>query len=210
MLAVNGQRVESFYEVTELIRPRVNLPTEMTLERDGQQFTVTVVPGPAPNDESVGRIGVYRSFISESRRYGLIAAIGQSLTEVRRQTALVGEILARLVTGRMSVKTLSGPIEIARISGGVARTGDPVMLLSLMALISLQLGLLNLLPIPILDGGHLAVILFEGIIRRDLSLRVKERMMQIGFILLVTLMAVVITFDVIKSMPSGWQGVWPF
>ena len=129
---------------------------------------------------------------------------------MQRQVSLVGEILGRIFTGRMSVKTLSGPIEIARYSGGAARTGDPRVLISFMAIVSLQLGLLNLLPIPVLDGGHIAIILFEGLIRRDLSMKVKERMLQVGMILLMTLMLVVITFDVIKSMPSSWSGIWPF
>ena len=79
-----------------------------------------------------------------------------------------------------------------------------------MAIISLQLGLLNLLPIPVLDGGHIAVLLFEGLIRRDLSMQVKEKMMTVGVVLLVTLMLVVITFDVIKSLPNGVSSLWPF
>ena len=125
--------------------------------------------------------------------------MGQSATEIRRQTALIGEILSRLFTGRMSIRTLSGPIEIARYSGAAARTRDPFMLFWFMGIVSLQLGLLNLMPIPVLDGGHIAVLAFEGITRHDLSLKVKERMMTIGVVLLVTLMLVVITFDILKS-----------
>ena len=96
------------------------------------------------------------------------------------------------------MRTLSGPIEIARYSGAAARTRDPFLLFWFMGVVSLQLGLLNLLPIPVLDGGHIAVLLFEGIIRRDLSMQVKERMMTIGVVLLVTLMLVVITYDILK------------
>jgi regulator of sigma E protease len=110
----------------------------------------------------------------------------------------------------MSVRTLSGPIEIARFSGGAARTGEPSVLMSFMAFISLQLGIMNLLPIPVLDGGQIALILFEGAIRRDLSLQVKERIMQVGVILLISLMAMVIVLDVTKILPSSWFSWLPF
>ena len=98
----------------------------------------------------------------------------------------------------MSVRTLSGPIEIARYSDAAARTLDPFMLFLFMGVVSLQLGLLNLLPIPVLDGGQIAVLAFEGITRHDLSLQLKERMMTIGVVLLATLMLVVLSFDILK------------
>lgn len=209
IVAVEGEPVGHFFEVTEIIRRRAGQPTRLTLERQGRQLTLTVTPEERAEDGS-GYIGVLASQPVEVRRYGPVAAVGQALAEAKRQTLLVGEILGKLFTGRMSMKTLSGPIEIARYSGGAARSGDPSVLMAFMAVVSLQLGLLNLLPIPVLDGGHIAILLFEGLIRRDLSLRAKERILQLGFVLLVTLMLVVITFDVIKSLPPGWREHWPF
>ena len=145
---------------------------------------------------------MYRVYDFERRSFGFTGAMARSGQEIRRQTALIGEILSRLFTGRMSVRTLSGPIEIARFSGATARSGDPFMLFWFMGIVSLQLGLLNLMPIPVLDGGHIAVLAFEGITRRDLSLRAKERMMTVGVVLLVALMLMVITFDILKSFGS--------
>jgi regulator of sigma E protease len=207
---VNGQEISDYSQVQEIIRGRPEMPTEIVVEREGELVTLTATPARLPEEQGgLGYLGIWRPIETSRHLYSFGGAMGRALSEMRRQVMLVGEILGRIFTGRMSVKTLSGPIEIARYSGGAARTGDPRVLLSFMAIVSLQLGLLNLLPIPVLDGGHIAIILFEGLIRRDLSMRVKERMLQVGMILLMTLMLVVITFDVIKSLPANWS-VWPF
>jgi len=97
------------------------------------------------------------------------------------------------------MKELSGPISIARISGDMLRRGW-VEVVALMAMISLQLGVMNLLPIPVLDGGHIAILLVEGAARRDLSLRAKERIQQFGFAVLAALMIVVLYNDVISNV----------
>jgi regulator of sigma E protease len=208
---VDGQEIIDFSQVQEIIRDRPEMPTDVVVERDGSLVELTVTPARLPEEQGgLGYLGIWRPIETTRHRYSFAGAVERALSEMRRQVLLVGEILGRIFTGRMSVKTLSGPIEIARYSGGAARTGDPRVLLSFMAIVSLQLGLLNLLPIPVLDGGHIAIILFEGLIRRDLSMKVKERMLQVGMILLMTLMLVVITFDVIKSLPASWSSVWPF
>jgi regulator of sigma E protease len=207
---VNGQEIFDYSQVQEIIRGRPEMPTEIVVEREGELVTLTATPARLPEEQGgLGYLGIWRPIETSRHLYSFGGAMGRALSEMRRQVMLVGEILGRIFTGRMSVKTLSGPIEIARYSGGAARTGDPRVLLSFMAIVSLQLGLLNLLPIPVLDGGHIAIILFEGLIRRDLSMKVKERMLQVGMILLMTLMLVVITFDVIKSLPASWS-IWPF
>ena len=208
---VDGQEIRDFSQVQQIIRARPDMPTEIEVERNGRIVALTATPARLPEEQGgFGYLGIWRSIETTQHSYSFGGAIGRSLSEMKRQVLLVGEILGRIFTGRMSVKTLSGPIEIARYSGGAARTGNPRVLLSFMAIVSLQLGLLNLLPIPVLDGGHIAIILFEGLIRRDLSMKVKERMLQVGMVLLMTLMLVVITFDVIKSLPSSWSGIWPF
>jgi len=144
------------------------------------------------------------------RRYPFGEAIVEAGNELKRQSLLLGQILKRLFTGRMSVRTLSGPLEIAKFSGQATRTGDPAVLMSFMAFISLQLGIINLMPIPVLDGGQIALILFEAAIRRDLSMQIKERIMQVGVVLLVSLMVVVITLDVTKLLPASWFSWLPF
>ena len=113
-------------------------------------------------------------------------------------------ILGRLVRGAASMRSMSGPLDIAKFSGEAARTGA-VPLVSLMAAISLQLGIFNLLPIPVLDGGHLFLLTIEGIVRRDFSLRVKERILQVGFVMILALLVVVLYNDLAKNVPG-----WPF
>ena len=115
-------------------------------------------------------------------------------------------VLGRLFRGKASMKTMSGPLDIAKFSGEAARTGA-VPLVALMAAISLQLGIFNLLPIPVLDGGHLFLLLIEGAVRRDFSLRVKERILQFGFLMILALLTVVLYNDLAKNLPAKW---WPF
>ncbi len=199
-VAVDGIPIEHWAQLTEVVIRSAGIPLDFVVDRDGTRMTYTIAPVTRPEEEGGGAaIGVRRLIETDLRSFSFVGAMGRSATEIRRQTALIGDILSRLFTGRMSFRTLSGPIEIARYSGAAARTRDPFMLLWFMGIVSLQLGLLNLLPIPVLDGGHIAVLAFEGITRHDLSLKVKERMMTIGVVLLVTLMLVVITFDILKS-----------
>jgi len=111
---------------------------------------------------------------------------------------LTFRIIGRILKGSASVRTLSGPIEIARISGSAARTGSARIFFGFLGLVSLQLGVFNLLPIPILDGGVIALLLIEGLIRRDLSLNLKEKIVQAGFVFLILLMGFVVFNDLSK------------
>lgn len=97
------------------------------------------------------------------------------------------------------MRQLSGPIDIAKFSGEAARSGVAPLVM-LMGVLSLQLGLLNLLPIPLLDGGQIFVTLLEAVARRDFSIKVKERLLQAGFVFLVLIMVTVLYFDVIKNV----------
>ena len=115
-------------------------------------------------------------------------------------------VIGRLFRGTASMKSMSGPLDIAKFSGEAARTGA-VPLVAFMAAISLQLGIFNLLPIPVLDGGHLFLLSLEGLARRDFSLRVKERILQVGFVMILALLAVVLYHDLAKNVPTNW---WPF
>jgi regulator of sigma E protease len=112
-------------------------------------------------------------------------------------TQQIGRTLGGLVTRSTSVKQLMGPVAIADLSGTAAEQGW-VALFSLMAMISLNLGLLNLMPIPVLDGGHIAILAMEGVSRRDFSMKVKEKMLLAGFVLLLMLMATVIYNDLTR------------
>jgi regulator of sigma E protease len=105
------------------------------------------------------------------------------------------------------MRQMMGPIGIAQASGRAAESGAR-NLFALMAIISLQLGIFNLLPIPILDGGHIFIILMEGVARRDFSMQVKERILQVGFVLLLMLMVTVIYFDLSKIDAIGRYLPW--
>lgn len=115
-------------------------------------------------------------------------------------------VLGRLFRGRASMKTMSGPLDIAKFSGGAARSGA-MPLMALMAAISLQLGIFNLMPIPVLDGGHLFLLMLEGVARRDFSLKVKERILQFGFVMILVLVSIILYNDLAKNLPAK---IWPF
>ncbi|MBI4443778.1 MAG: site-2 protease family protein [Acidobacteria bacterium] len=108
----------------------------------------------------------------------------------------------------MSPRTLEGPIGIARLSGQAARQGLGD-LVSLMAAISLNLGIFNLFPIPVLDGGLILLLMIEGLLRRDLSLRVKERITQVGFAFLMLIAVFVIYNDIVKTLPERFERFFP-
>ena len=133
------------------------------------------------------------------RSLGPAAALAASWEENVRQTRTTFATVARLIRGTGSIRQLSGPIDIAKFSGEAARTGL-APLLGLMGVLSLQLGILNLLPIPLLDGGQIAITLLEAAARRDFSVKVKERLLQAGFVFLVLLMVTVLAFDVVKNL----------
>jgi len=109
------------------------------------------------------------------------------------------EVLGKIVTRRMSTKSLAGPIGIAQISGEAYRRGVSDLLL-FVSFISLQLGIINLLPIPVMDGGHIFMLGIEGLMRRDLSLAVKERVIQVGVVLIVLLFVFVMYNDIMKTL----------
>ncbi len=210
IVGIDGELISHWNRLVELLSNGAGQQLMLSVDRAGSRFETTLTPSVTDNDVlDVGFVPNPDNFF-EVRSYPLGQAMVEAGRELRRQSVLLGEILKRLFTGRMSVRTLSGPIEIARFSGNATRTGDPSVVMSFMAFISLQLGILNLLPIAVLDGGQIALILFEGAIRRDLSLQVKERIMQVGLVILVSLMAVVLTLDVSKAIPDSWLAWLPF
>jgi regulator of sigma E protease len=194
ILAVDGKRMVFSSMVIEAIGSKKGAPVEFSLRRDGVEQSITVTPrmeGDAP------RIGMFMSNATRPFTPTPIEAIGLSF---ERNWEMAGQILATLrdlVTGEASPKQLMGPVGIAQLSGESAQQGW-ISLLMLMAGISLNLGLLNLLPIPILDGGHIFIMGIETIARRDFSLQVKEKMLFVGFVLLMTLMATVIYNDLTR------------
>ncbi len=191
------QTAVGFYESLETISSSQGESLLVEVRRGDQIFEKTIT---AAEIDGRWRIGTVVNLV-RVQKHGLLEAIQKSLERNYRLTALTFNVLGRIITGRTSVRTLSGPIEIARYSGRAASTGG-IQLLSFMAFVSLQLGILNLMPIPILDGGVIALLALEGLMRRNISINVKERIFQVSFIFLMVLMAIVIFNDIAKTLPD--------
>ncbi len=205
IVAVNGEPVRQFYDLIRLISPHPGERLTLTVERDGAEVRLEVVP---KNEGGEGKIGIPIVFPTRMEQLGPVAAVGAAVEECRRMTGEIFEILGRLLRRQASMSQLSGPIDIARISGSAVRSGIRSVVW-LLGLISLNLGILNLLPIPVLDGGHLAILAVETVARRDLSMKVKERILEVGFVLLILLMVVVLYNDILKIVPESLYRLLP-
>jgi regulator of sigma E protease len=203
ILAVRApkQTGNTYNEILNIISEHKGVPLEFDVRRAAtsagapQQMKITIVP---IEEEGRAIIGFVPDVPVDVKTFGIVGAFSQAMRRAYHMTALTFKIIGRIFTGSASVKTLSGPIEIARISGKAAQTGSIEVFLGFLGLVSLQLGVFNLLPIPILDGGVIALLLVEGIIGRDLSLRLKEKIVQVGFVFLILLMGFVVFNDLSK------------
>ena len=184
--------------VSPFVSEREGEPLVFKLRRGGEFLEATIRPALI---EGKILIGVERGGPPiHIEKTGIVEALVRSVRRNGEMVLLIGQIMGKIVTGKASLRSMSGPIDIARYSGHAASDGL-VSLMGSMALVSLNLGILNLFPIPILDGGLIAMLAVEGLIGRDLSVRVKERIFQAGFIFLVLLMGVILFNDLSKNLP---------
>jgi regulator of sigma E protease len=191
ILAVDGLQDVQNEALVNHIRSHDGKPVTLTVRRDDTVRQIAVTPQNL-------RIGVQLSpFEVRTIEPGPLQAITMSFQRNWEWTKLIFRTLAGLFTRETNVKQLMGPVGIAQLSGGAAQLGW-LPLLNLMAMISLNLGLLNLMPIPVLDGGHIAIMALEGAARRDFSMRVKERLLLAGFVVLMALMVTVIYNDLTR------------
>jgi regulator of sigma E protease len=195
--STDGRPVGSVSDFIQIVEAHPGQEIRVEVERAGRRLVVPVVP---EEQGGVGKIGASIGISNIFQQYGPARAFAESWREnlsiVRQTFALLGKI----VTGQLSARgNLGGPIEIAAQSGAAARRGFSY-LLYFMGFISISIALLNLMPIPLLDGGQILILLVESVIRRDLPLRVKEAIAQVGFVLILLLMAVVIYFDLARRM----------
>jgi regulator of sigma E protease len=202
---IRGAREEIFTKFVAAVEQSAPGPIQVTYVRGSRTLTTQVKPRKEGDSWKVGaQVGADLPEIVE--RFPLGQSFVEGWRRVRTDFKTTLSILGRLFRGRASMKSMSGPIEIAKFSGSEARRGA-VPLLAFMAAISLQLGIFNLLPIPVLDGGHLFLLTLEGAVRRDFSLRVKERILSLGFLMLIALLVVALYNDLAKNLPEKW---WPF
>jgi regulator of sigma E protease len=199
VLAVDGQPMNSTTAFRDVIAKHPGQPITISVLRADAPVDLTVTP---VKQGSIGWIGVGIGEETKSIKPGPFQAIEMSVQENVRNAGLIFRTVWGLITLETSPKQLMGPVAIAQMSGESAELGW-VALFSLMAMISLNLGLLNLLPIPILDGGHIAIMALEGVARRDFSIRVKEKMLLAGFVVLMMLMVTAIYNDLTRV---SWIG----
>lgn len=213
VLAVDGFAVRGFEDFQRLVATSPERPVSIAVERNRRQQTIVVVPEVAAstdrfgNTHRIGRIGVTREISQDDvtlYRPGPIEAVGMTFEEMRFIVDRTAAFLGDFFVGRGDVEQLGGPVRVAKVSGEVATLGI-IPLINFMALLSLNIGIFNLLPIPMLDGGHLAYYLAEAIRGRPLSQRVQEIGFRFGLAVVFTLMIFTLINDtvleVLRSLP---------
>jgi len=195
ILSAAGERDVAQKRLIELWQSSPEKPIPLEIRRGSEIIQVVVTPRTV---SGVSRIGAtLREAEVREVKPGFFEAFQLSAVQNWEWTQLILTTLKGLFTADTPVKQLMGPVGIAEMSGNAASAGW-IPLFTLMAMISLNLGLLNLMPIPVLDGGHIMILALEGVSRRDFSMKVKEKMLLVGFVLLVTLMVTVIYNDLTR------------
>lgn len=199
IVAYNGLNCYSYPSIFEALQAGKGAEANLRISRQGKVFPVRIKPVFSEGaGGKVWRIGVEFPNDMVIRHLPLPRAVSASVDFTVRNSLLTFDVLGKILTRHMSAKSLSGPIGIAQVSGAAYRAGFTDLLL-IVAFISLQLGIFNLLPIPILDGGTILLLAIESVMRRDLSLAFKERFVQIGMAFLLFLAVFVVYNDIMKS-----------
>jgi regulator of sigma E protease len=198
ILTLNGQPVPALAWMIEALKQNQEKPITLAVRRGTEikEFTLK----PVWSDKSY-RIGI-GNYLTKVTTLPFGQALRLSLERNQRASLMIIELLKKMVQGKMSVRSIEGPIRIGQAAGEAASRKGWTPLLELTAAISLNLGIFNLLPIPILDGGVILFLFIEGIMRRDISLRIKERVYQAAFVFLVLFAVMVIYNDLMKTIPG--------
>ncbi|HZR65674.1 MAG TPA: RIP metalloprotease RseP [Terriglobales bacterium] len=226
IVAMNGQPLGSIATMIQRLQQTKDTPVEFTINRGSQTLKFVVHPvlagAPAHHSRKEGwfhallrkfglastqaapeehyRIGFTGAPPTKVGKLPFREAFARSLAENRTNSAMVLDLVGKLVQGRASPKTVSGPIGIAQITGEAAQENGWAPLLIISSMISLNLGIFNLLPIPIMDGGVILLLFIESLMRRDISMRIKERIYQAAFVFLVLFAAMVVYNDIAKAI----------
>lgn len=196
ILQIGDQQINSWYDLRTVIQAVGGSSVPILLERDGQQLTVELVPEQRDADGAF-LIGIAPRHSSELKRFGFADAVAEGAKRTRELIELTVVFVQKLFSGSVSAKNIGGPITVVQVAGQAAQT-DLSSILSVLAFISIQLGILNLLPIPILDGGHILFSLVELIMRRPVSLRIREMAQQVGMAMLLMLMVLAFYNDIVR------------
>ncbi|HTS08238.1 MAG TPA: RIP metalloprotease RseP [Candidatus Eisenbacteria bacterium] len=198
ILSVDGKPVPALASMVESLKITKDKPIAITVLRDGQQKTFTVQP---VLSDKWYRIGI-GSMQMKVKTLPFAQALQLSLHENRQNALLILELVKKMAQRKISMRSIEGPIRIGQAAGEAARRKGWTPLMSLSAAISLNLGIFNLLPIPILDGGVILFLCIEGLMRRDISMNIKERVYQAAFVFLVLFAVMVIYNDLMKTIPG--------
>jgi regulator of sigma E protease len=203
IVSVNGEPIHSASRLQELTKASNGKPVEVEFDRNGQKSVVSVQPVKL---DGTGRwyigVGPQPKFTIITTKLSFPEAFVESLRQNGKNGMMIVQVLKGVLERRMSTKNLTGPIGIAQLSGEAAREGPSAFLL-LMSMISLNLAIVNLLPIPIMDGGVILMLLVEMTMQRDLSINVKEAMLKVGFVCIMLLVVFAIYNDISRLLPAG-------
>jgi len=208
VVSIDGVPVKKWEEMTDLIEQRAGRSLQVIVLRSGVRTTLTVVPDtvekptlPFGEVRRVGQIGVRDGGVFETVRFGPLDAFTQGLAMTGHWTYLTVVSLGKMVQGAVPLKEVGGPILIAQVSAKAAEAGFSNLVL-FMAIISVNLAVLNILPIPVLDGGHIFFFLIEAVIGRQITLRTKEMAQRVGIALLLMLMILAFSNDIMRIFGS--------
>ncbi len=203
LVSINGRPLRSISRLHEVLEQTKDQPVEVAYSRNGQMRQATMTPVRRDVDgQERWLIGVLLGTGVEITKLPLHEAFRESCRQNLQSAMLIFKFLERIAERRMSPRSIAGPIGIAQMSGEAAREGVATFL-GLMSMVSLNLAIFNLLPIPILDGGVMLLLLVEMLLRRDLDLKVKETVVKVGFVFLMVVVVFVIYNDISKILPPG-------
>lgn len=203
IVSINGKPVVTWPQMVDAVRNSGGQTIHFVVRRDGKEIPLDVAPmhTMAPDGQMVWLIGVSEKTAETYERQGFVASTKDAAFATVSGMRQIGGVLAGLFSGKISVRDLAGPVGIVQLSGQAAKRG-PLTLFEWLAFLSLDLGLLNLLPIPILDGGHVLMLAIEGVMGRDLSVAVKERFVQVGMVFLLGIFAFVMYSDILRAIQT--------
>jgi len=199
ILTIDGEAIQEWSQMSSIIRGSPEEPLAMEIGRGQETLSITITPVLDEETEG-GLVGIAPEEAVILKRYGPWDAIKNGFAHIGKSFLLTFYVLGKLFTGDLSIKTLGGPILIAKMTGDAARVGLS-NLLSFMAFLSLQLGILNLLPIPVLDGGHVVFLTLEAIRKKPINLKIREVAQQVGFFVLLGFILVISYNDIMRVLP---------
>ncbi len=205
VVAIDGESIESWMEMTEIIRANPLETLSLMIERDNivieEQVAIALYEAPEGQEQAadIGMLGIERLYFD--RDVGFFKSIDLGMRQTATLTLMITNTVKSLLTGKESIKALGGPLMIAKMTDDFRRTGTAEFIF-FVAFLSLNLGFMNLLPVPVLDGGHLVILTVEGLTRKQLPVKARIVIQQIGMALLLVLIAVILYNDIIRLTSS--------